>query len=159
MHNTKKNLSYTTCKSLSGICGSQLADWSVFQTSCVCTLEAIHYTTLCVGWLMMSPLQGCKENCHDNQYALLLDFPPLTAWRPHKETHPLFKCSDCGHIQVSRAELKQEVVKDFLRDRGDSETAPTHDDAVSESWKLWDGLSEFINLEISLKPRYSSLMI
>lgn len=146
-------------KSLSRICGSRLADRSVFQTSCVYTLEAIHYATLCVGWLMMSPLQGCKENCHDNQCALLLDFPPLTVWRPHKETHPLFKCSDCGHMQVSQAELKQEVVKDFLRDRGDSETALTHHDAVSESWKLRDGLSELINLEISLKSRYSSLMI
>lgn len=125
-------------KTLSGNSGSHLADWSIFQTwPCnLCTVEAIHYTTLCVDWLMMtSPLQGHRRICHDNQCALLLDFPLQAVWRPYKET--------CTWLSAQSVEggWNKRSLKIFL-DTGECDTPQWNSSDVQRWWfnKPWKKL-------------------
>lgn len=152
------NLScWTNFPKLSGISGSQLADWSIFQTW---PKEVIYYTNLCVDWWMItSPPQGCKVSpwqpmCTNVGYFF------FRLWTTQAGSH-LRKCSNSAERQLSQFELKREVVKDFpetqKRVADLSEAALTHADTVSVSpWKPVERLPEFIHVEITSKARPNS---
>ncbi len=128
----------------------------------LCTVEALHYTTLRVDWSMMtSPLQGCAETSPWQPVCTIIGFPSSDCAETSQGDSHLFKCSDCGERQVSPAELKQEVVKDFPRRRGVLQTSVKQlgQTMMLLQWKTSGWIIWSILLEISLKSRYSSLTI
>lgn len=142
-------------KTLSGISGSQLADWSVFQTW---PEEVIYYTNLCVDWWMItSPPQGCKISPWQPM-CTNVGFFFFRLWTTQAGSH-LRKCSNSAERQVSQFELKRSL-KIFPRRRRELQTsvkaAVTHADTVSVSpGKPVERLPEFIHVEITSKARHN----
>lgn len=122
----------------SGISESQLADWSVFQTSSSVTSalwkQYITQLSVLIGWWWHHLCRTARRLCHDNQCALLLDFHLQPVWRPHKETHTCLSAQTVERGRFHRLSWNKRLLK-MSPDTEEhySETALTYSDSVSTS--------------------------